>query len=141
MVWKASIGTNALLVKASLQWNGNVFLVWQPLVPMEWRWFSMVCNHWSNDGMVTIHRCGLISGASHPVHHLRCITPVASTLVHYLGCITSGASPLASSLLEQSTMPQLSTPRILAGFTLSYSHTLTLLHSHTLCCTLKTQWL
>ena len=41
------------------QWNGNGFLVWQPLVPMEWRWFSMVCNHWSNDGMVTIHRCGL----------------------------------------------------------------------------------
>ena len=41
------------------QWNGIGFLVWQPLVPMEWRWFSMVCNHWSNDGMVTIHRCGL----------------------------------------------------------------------------------
>ena len=42
------------------QWNGNGFLVWQPLVPMEWRWFSMVCNHWSNNGMVTIHRCGLL---------------------------------------------------------------------------------
>ena len=27
---------------------------------MEWQWFSMVCNHWSNDGMVTIHRCGLV---------------------------------------------------------------------------------
>ena len=35
------------------------FLVWQLLVTMEWSWFSMVCNHWSNDGMVTIHRCGL----------------------------------------------------------------------------------
>ena len=42
------------------QWNGNGFLVWQPLVPMEWRWFSMVCNHWSNNGMVTIHRFGLL---------------------------------------------------------------------------------
>ena len=41
------------------QWYGNVFLVWQLLVTMEWSWFSMVCNHWSNDGMVTIHRCGL----------------------------------------------------------------------------------
>ena len=42
------------------QWNGNGFLAWQPMVPMEWRWFSMVCNHWSNNGMVTIHRCGLL---------------------------------------------------------------------------------
>ena len=21
------------------QWNGNGFLVWQPLVPIEWKWF------------------------------------------------------------------------------------------------------
>ena len=26
---------------------------------MVFQWFSMVANHWSNDGMVTIHRSGL----------------------------------------------------------------------------------
>ena len=43
------------------------FLVQQPLMPMvlkfsnNWtQWFPMVGNHWSNDGMVTIHRYGLI---------------------------------------------------------------------------------
>ena len=54
-----------------LQW----FLVRQPLVPMvfQWfcspatigpdgfQWFPMVANHWSNDGMVTIHRYGLVT--------------------------------------------------------------------------------
>ena len=73
------------------------------------------------------------------MHDLWCLTSFASPPVHHPCCITPSASPLASSLLEQSTIPQLSNPRILAGFTLYYSHTLTLLHSHTLCCTLKTQ--
>ena len=26
---------------------------------MVFQWFPMVANHWSNDGMVTIHRSGL----------------------------------------------------------------------------------
>ena len=26
---------------------------------MVFQWFSMVANHWSDDGMVTIHRSGL----------------------------------------------------------------------------------
>ena len=30
-----------------------------PLVSMVFQWFPMVANHWSNDGMVTIHRYGL----------------------------------------------------------------------------------
>ena len=30
-----------------------------PLVSMVFQWFLMVANHWSNDGMVTIHRYGL----------------------------------------------------------------------------------
>ena len=34
----------------------QLFLVQQPLDPMVLQWFSM---HWSNDGMVTIHRYGL----------------------------------------------------------------------------------
>ena len=54
------------LIPMVLHW----FLVWQPLVPMVFQWFCspetigpdgfpMVANHWSNDGMVTIHRYGL----------------------------------------------------------------------------------
>ena len=62
------------------QWNGNGFLVWQPLVPMEWRWFSMVCNHWSNDGMVTIHRCGLHTDIS-----ARSVTLCSSDLERFKG--------------------------------------------------------
>ena len=27
---------------------------------MVFQWFSMVANHWSDDGMVTIHRSGLM---------------------------------------------------------------------------------
>ena len=29
---------------------------------MVFQWFPMVANHWSDDGMVTIHRSGLLSG-------------------------------------------------------------------------------
>ena len=31
----------------------------KPLVAMVFQWFPMVSNHWSYDGMVTIHRSGL----------------------------------------------------------------------------------
>ena len=58
------------LVPLVLQW----FLVQQPLMPMvlkfgnhwtQWffngfQWFPMVANYWSNDGMVMIHRYGLV---------------------------------------------------------------------------------
>ena len=30
------------------------------MVAMVFQWFPMVANHWSDDGMVTIHRSGLI---------------------------------------------------------------------------------
>ena len=29
------------------------------MVAMVFQWFPMVANHWSDDGMVTIHRSGL----------------------------------------------------------------------------------
>ena len=29
---------------------------------MVFQWFPMVANHWSDDGMVTIHRSGLVRG-------------------------------------------------------------------------------
>ena len=44
------------------QWVFNGFVVRQPLEAMVFQWFPMVGNHWSNDGMVTIHRCGLLNG-------------------------------------------------------------------------------
>ena len=44
--WKATIGINGF-------WSGK------PLVAMVFQWFPMVANHWSDDGMVTIHRSGL----------------------------------------------------------------------------------
>ena len=37
------------------QWFFNGF----PLETMVFQWFPMVANHWSNDGMITIHRYGL----------------------------------------------------------------------------------
>ena len=64
-----TIGTNGFSMVLCLSKIGpDGFLVWQPLVSMVLRWFlvwqpldgfSMVANHWSNDGMVTIHRYGL----------------------------------------------------------------------------------
>ena len=41
------------------QWFFNGFVVRQPLDTMVFQWFPMVVNHWSDDGMVTIHRSGL----------------------------------------------------------------------------------
>ena len=46
------------LVAMVFQW----FWVQKPLVAMVFQWFPMVANHWSDDGMVTIHRSGLVSG-------------------------------------------------------------------------------
>ena len=50
--------------------NGLESIHWNQ---MEWQWFSMVCNHWSNDGMAAIHRCGLIGIDTflHPVGNCR----------------------------------------------------------------------
>ena len=39
--------------------DADDFEVWQPLDTMVFQWFPMVANHWSNDGVVTIHRRGL----------------------------------------------------------------------------------
>ena len=46
-----------VLVLVPMVFDG--FVVRQPLVPMVFQWFPMVANHWSNDGLVTIHRYGL----------------------------------------------------------------------------------
>ena len=70
LVWP-TIGTNGFSMVFPLetmvfQW----FWVWQTigtdgfsmvfsLETMVFQWFPMVANHWSNDGMVTIHRRGL----------------------------------------------------------------------------------
>ena len=37
----------------------NGFWSPKPLIAMVFQWFPMVANHWSDDGMVTIHRSGL----------------------------------------------------------------------------------
>ena len=34
---------------------------------MVFQWFSMVANHWSDDGMVTIHRSGLFIKAEREI--------------------------------------------------------------------------
>ena len=59
-----TIGTNGFSMVLKFgnhwtQWFFNGFEVRQPLDTMVFQWFSMVANHWSNDGMVTIHRSGL----------------------------------------------------------------------------------
>ena len=41
--------------------TSNVFWSTKPLVAMVFQWFPMVANHWSDDGMVMIHRSGLLS--------------------------------------------------------------------------------
>ena len=46
-----TIGTNGFF---------NGFVVQQSLDTMVFQWFPMVANHWSDDGMVTIHRSGLV---------------------------------------------------------------------------------
>ena len=49
----------------------NGFSMVFPLETMVFQWFPMVANHWSNDGMVTIHRRGLPpakSGAFKSLH-------------------------------------------------------------------------
>ena len=69
------------------------------------------------------------------VHHPRCITSGPSTAVHHPRCITSCLLPAGAE-----HRPFRSSPPC-ASWRSSHSYTLTLLHSHTLCCTLKTQWL
>ena len=41
--------------------DADGFEVRQPLDMMVFQWFPMVANHWSSDGMVTIHRLFLIN--------------------------------------------------------------------------------
>ena len=60
-----TIGSNGFQMVFGLKTIGtngffNGFVVWQPLDAMVFQWFSMVANHWSDDGMVTIHRSGLL---------------------------------------------------------------------------------
>ena len=41
------------------QWFYDGFWTTKPLVAMFFQWFPMAANHWSDDGMVTIHHSGL----------------------------------------------------------------------------------
>jgi len=70
--WKATIGINrfwsgkslvAMVFSMVLVWptiGTNGFSLVFPIETMVFQWFPMVDNHWSNDGMVTIHRRGLM---------------------------------------------------------------------------------
>ena len=53
----------------------DVFEVQQPLDTMIFQWFPMVANHWSNDGMVTIHRYGPLRCFVY-LHFLECVQKV-----------------------------------------------------------------
>ena len=69
LVWQ-TIGSNGFTTVFSFATTGsNSFfdgiVVRQPLELMVFQWFPMVTNHWSNDGMVTIHRYG--QNQSHPI--------------------------------------------------------------------------
>jgi len=59
LVWQTigSDGFSMVLVWPTIGTNG--FSMVFPLETMVFQWFPMVANHWSNDGMVTIHRYGL----------------------------------------------------------------------------------
>ena len=47
--------------KTTIDINGfTMVLVSKTLVAMGFQWFPMVANNWSDDGMVTIHRSGLL---------------------------------------------------------------------------------
>merc|ERR1719341_2676171 len=48
-----------------------------PLATMVFQWFSMVANHWSNNGMVTVHCYGLVS----PLVHFRWVKSVKNTML------------------------------------------------------------
>ena len=93
LVWP-TIGTNGFSMVFPLetmvfQW----FWVWQTigtdgfsmvfsLETMVFQWFPMVANHWSNDGMVTIHCYGLLielSGAVTKKLSQLCLKPPLST--------------------------------------------------------------
>ena len=50
------------------QWFFNGFVVRQPLDTMVFQWFPMVANHWSDDGMATIHRSGSGKMSSYIFH-------------------------------------------------------------------------
>ena len=55
------------------QWFFNGFVVRQPLDTLVFQWFPMAANHWSDDGMVTIHRSGLDPGISGPIYGSSCL--------------------------------------------------------------------
>ena len=55
-----TIGTHGFaMVFGPATIDADGFEVRQPLDTMVFQWFLMVANHWSNGGMVTIHRYGL----------------------------------------------------------------------------------
>ena len=51
------------------QWFYDGFWSPKPLVAMVFQWFPMVANHWSDDGMVMIHRSGLFGSIGKITFH------------------------------------------------------------------------
>ena len=73
--WK-TIATNGFWTQKPLEnhcykWFLNGFWSSKPLVAMVFQWFPMVANHWSNDGIVTIHRSGLAQALLNSLFLLR----------------------------------------------------------------------
>ena len=69
LVWQTigSDGFSMVLVWPTIGTNG--FSMVFPLETMVFQWFPMVANHWSNDGMVTIHRSGLFHNFAIAIAH------------------------------------------------------------------------
>ena len=57
------------------------FFTLGPLVSMVFHRFPMVANHWSNDGMVTIHRYGLLVYVWAVINDHRCFCDLWSVFV------------------------------------------------------------
>ena len=62
--WKVTIDINGFPMDFGPKIIGSNVFQWfwvqKPLVAMVFQWFPMVANHWYDDGMVTIHRSGLL---------------------------------------------------------------------------------
>ena len=72
LVWQ-TIGTNGFaMVFGTATIDTDGFEVRQLSDTMVFQLFPMAANHWSNDGMVTIHRYGLIwaNGQRHGAQNL-----------------------------------------------------------------------
>ena len=60
----------------------------KPLVAMVFQWFPMVANHWSDNGMVTIHRSGLLTKVDYDETFAANVrTSLLSPSTNFLSCL------------------------------------------------------